>query len=401
LSTITYESKQNRANEQYNKCSSSASTNHINNNYDYQSNYYASLQRREMRKNIRKHQSEKYNVYAVFTFIFCLLFLKIFLDNFNVLFANKLINQNIQAPSDMSYLYNTEYKLANGSDFLSTRFLNEINTANPLMKSPVLTQKMNNLTYRLKNLSAAYPSLETGIFIWDFNTGKYVDINADEVFPTASVIKLPVMYQLFRRIEKGFIGLDDKISMENYEIAEGSGFLQYSPPGRVLSYKQLATLMIQESDNTATNMILTSLGGMNELNREIKRWGLKSTSLSNWLPDLTGTNVSSPRDLSTILYNIDNEDLLSLKSRAEIINIMSHVRNRYLIQAGIPDNASFIHKTGDIGTMLGDAGIVELPDGRKYIISIMVKRPWNSFQAKQFIVDASKTVYNSYMARNQ
>ena len=60
----------------------------------------------------------------------------------------------------------------------------------------------------------------------------------------------------------------------------------------------------------------------------------------------------------------------------------------------------FIHKTGDIGHMLGDGGIVMLPDGRKYIVVIMVKRPWNSYTAKQFIIDASKTIYNSYAFRD-
>jgi len=50
--------------------------------------------------------------------------------------------------------------------------------------------------------------------------------------------------------------------------------------------------------------------------------------------------------------------------------------------------------------MLGDAGIVILPDGRKYIIVIMVKRQWNSYAAKQFIIDASKVTYNSYVSND-
>jgi len=368
----------------------------INNNY-----YRTSVQRREMRKNIRKHQSEKLNYYALFAFLFCLIIFKIFIDNFDTLFLNKLKNQNIKAPTNISFMNQAEYALANGGDFIDTKLLDDVNTENPLMKSPVLTEKMYGLTYRLKNLAAQYPQLKTGIFIWDFNTGKYVDINGDESFATASIIKIPIMYQLFMRAEKGLISLDKKISLENYQLAEGSGYLQYSKPGKMLTYKQLLNLMIQESDNTATNMILSSIGGMNELNREIKRWGLKSTSLSNWLPDLNGTNISTPKEMGTMLYNIENADILSIKSRAEIINVMSHVRNRFLIQAGLPDNVSFIHKTGDIGTMLGDAGTVELPNGRKYIIVIMVERPWNSFTAKQFIIDASKTVYNSYITQTQ
>ena len=361
----------------------------------------SSLQRSEMRKNIKKQQSERIRFLVIFFVVFSMVLPKIFIENYNNLFFNKWANQNIQIPKDISYLNQAESAIANNGDFLDTKFLDEINTKNSLMKTPVFNGKMYNLTNRLKYLSAGYPQLNAGIFVWDYNTGRYVDINGDGVFPTASIIKLPVMFQLFRRAEKGLINLNDKISLTDYYVSGGSGYLQYSPIGTRRTYRQLASLMIQESDNTATNMLLSSVGGMNELDREIKRWGLKVTSLSNWLPDLDGTNVSTPKELGTLLYNIGNTNLLSLKTRVEIVDIMSHVRNNRLIQAGLGADAGFIHKTGDIGRMLGDAGVVALPDGRKYIIVIMVKRPWNSFAAKEFIINASKITYDSYMRQNQ
>ena len=360
-----------------------------------------SLQRIKMRKNIKMQQAARIRFLVVFFTIFIVLMPKIFIESCNNLFLNKLANKNIQIPKDISFINQAEYAIANNGYFLDTKFIDDVNTENPLMNAPILKRKMYNLTNQLKSLSTAYPELETGIFIWDYNTGRYVDINGDKVFPTASIIKLPVMFQVFRRAEKGLINLNDKISLTDYYVSGGSGSLQYSPLGTKLTYRHLANLMIQESDNTATNMLLSSVGGMNEVDREIKRWGLKTTSLSNWLPDLEGTNISTPKEMGTILYNIGNTNLLSIKSRAEIIEIMSHVKNNRLIQAGLPAGAGFIHKTGDIGTMLGDAGVVALPDGRKYIISIMVKRPWNSFAGKEFIINASKIVYNSYIMQNQ
>jgi len=359
-----------------------------------------SLQRANMRKNIKKQQAARIRFLIMFFIVFSIIMPKIFIENYNNLFFNKLANQNIQIPKDISFLNQAEYAIANNGDFLDTKFIDEVNTKNSLMKAPALNWKMYKLTNQLKYLAAAYPQLNAGIFVWDYNTGGYVDINGDGVFPTASIIKLPVLFQVFRRAEKGLINLNDKISLTNYYITGGSGALQYSPLGRKLTYRQLASLMIQESDNTATNMLLSSVGGMNELDREIKSWGLKTTSLSNWLPDLDGTNVSTPKEMGTLLYNIGNTNLLSIKTRAEIVDIMSHVRNRNLIQAGLPADVGFIHKTGDIGTMLGDAGVVALPDGRKYVIVIMVKRPWNSFAAKEFIIEASKITYNSYLTQN-
>ena len=109
---------------------------------------------------------------------------------------------------------------------------------------------------------------------------------------------------------------------------------------------------------------------------------------------MAGTNLIAARDIATMLYNIDNSSFLSLRSREHIIDYMSHVKNNRLIQAGLPSNAIFIHKTGDIGKMVGDAGIVWTPEGKKYIVVMLVKRPHNSPLAKEFIVKASTMIYN-------
>ena len=76
---------------------------------------------------------------------------------------------------------------------------------------------------------------------------------------------------------------------------------------------------------------------------------------------------------------------------------MSHVKNDRLIPQGLGKGATFLHKTGDIGTMLGDAGIVFMPNGRKYIVVIMANRPYNSPKGKDFIQQASKIIY-TYMS---
>ena len=99
--------------------------------------------------------------------------------------------------------------------------------------------------------------------------------------------------------------------------------------------------------------------------------------------------------MAEILYNIDeNENLLTEKSRTKIFSYMGHVKNDRLIKAGLGQGAVFLHKTGDIGTMLGDAGIVIAPNGRKYIVVILANRPHNDVAGKDFIVKASEIIYN-------
>ncbi len=255
--------------------------------------------------------------------------------------------------------------------------------------------EMPILKSELSSLIGLYPKIKPSIFVYDYKTGNYVDINADEVFPTASIIKIPVLIDLFKSVEQGSVSLNDKIALTEYYRTEGSGNIQFKAANSIWSIDSLARLMITESDNSATNMLMSKIGGMHGVNQSIRDWGIKNTEIQTWLPDLSGNNHSTARELSRMLYNIDkNDKFLNQYSKAKILNYMSHVHNDRLIQAGLGDGAKFYHKTGDIGTMLGDAGIVITANKHKYIVVILAKRPHNSIAGKEFIVKASEIIYN-------
>jgi beta-lactamase class A len=252
---------------------------------------------------------------------------------------------------------------------------------------PVLKQK-------LLELATLFPTIKPALYVWDYETGNYVDINADKLYPAASIIKVPVLVDVFRSIEEGQFSLTDKIPITEYYRTEGSGFLQFKGD-RAYKIDDLARMMITHSDNSATNMLISKVGSMTDVNQSIRDWGLTGTHLSAWLPDLEGNNKTTAKDMAEILYNIDeNEDLLTEESRTKIFSYMGHVKNDRLIKAGLGQGAVFLHKTGDIGTMLGDAGIVIAPNGRKYIVVILANRPHNDVAGKDFIVKASEVIYN-------
>lgn len=257
------------------------------------------------------------------------------------------------------------------------------------------TSEMGGLKKQLLNLMAQYPSIKPAIYVWEYDKGQYIDINADKIYPAASIIKLPILVRMFKSIEANqFTNYDEMKMIEQYR-SSGSGNLQYSQAGRSYTMDYLAKIMIQDSDNTSTNMIMAKLGGMDDINIGLRDWGISTTYVRTWLPDLNGTNKTTAADIAKILYNLDNPGFLNINSRESIIDYMSHVKNDRLIQAGISDNALFIHKTGDIGTMLGDAGIVFAPNGKKYIVVILANRPYNSPQGKDFIVKASGLIYKA------
>lgn len=282
--------------------------------------------------------------------------------------------------------------------FMNQRFLSSARVKKPEMTTLYTTQKMPVLEAKLKKLMAAYPTIKPAVFVWDYDSGKYVDINASEIYATASIIKIPVLIDLFKSIEANQLTIYDTMELTPYYQAEGSGHLQHRPVGETYTIDQLARVMIQESDNTATNMLISSVGSMTDVNSAIRRWGLKQTRINNWLPDIQGTNFSTAKDLATMLYNLDNPGFLNINSREYIIDYMSHVENNRLIQAGLDPKALFIHKTGDIGKMLGDAGIVFTPSGKKYICVILANRPYNSPLGKDFIQKSSKTIYSSMVS---
>lgn len=268
----------------------------------------------------------------------------------------------------------------------------------PLMEPLVENARMVGIENGIKNLMTAYPAIHPSVYVWDYDTGHYADINASELFSAASIIKIPVLLQLFRSVDLNQVSLYDEMTLTEYYRSEGSGGLQFKAANSKYSLDTLARVMITDSDNTATNMIMSKIGSMTDVNQGIRDWGLKQTHVKTWLPDLQGTNHTTARDLGVMLYNIENPKFLSMSSRERIFDYMGHVKNNRLIQAGLGPGASFLHKTGDIGKMLGDAGIVYTPNGKKYIVVILANRPYNSPAGKDFIVRASEIIYN-YMVK--
>ena len=318
------------------------------------------------------------------------------ITNSNNYFANK--NSTKTPAVRISDILTPTANYIENEYFLGTRLF--VKNQNSKLKNEMadlyLTDVMYDLKLKLKNLEKNYPTLTPSVFVWDFNSGNYVDINASSPYPAASIIKIPVLISLFKSNENGSVHLYEDMQLTNYYRSSGSGHLQYFGEGATYTVDNLAKLMMQDSDNTATNMIMAKIGSMTSINADLRKWKLNDTYIDNWLPDLKGTNVTSSRDIAKILCNLDNPSFLNVNSRGYIYDYMSHIKNNSLIPQGMPEGTPFVHKTGDIGTMLGDAGIVHLPDGRRYVVVILVKRPHNSPSAASYIRQASSIIYDHF-----
>ncbi|MBO3461941.1 serine hydrolase [Aetokthonos hydrillicola Thurmond2011] len=256
-----------------------------------------------------------------------------------------------------------------------------------------LSQENGDLKAAFQKLAANEPNLTPGILWVDLENGSYVDVNASSSFPAASTIKLPILVALFQDVDAGKINLDETMTLQKQMIAGGSGDLQYKRVGTKFTILELATKMITVSDNTAANMLMSRLGGIEELNQRIQSWGLTATAIHNQLPDLQGTNTTSPKDLASLIGMVTKGNLVSQSSRDRTLDIMRRTVRNNLLPAGLGSGVTVAHKTGDIGTMLADTGLVELPNGKRYIISVMVQRPNNDNRAERLISSISRAAY--------
>ena len=301
---------------------------------------------------------------------------------------------------DYNAFINPTLSYSSNYTFMNERLPLEAKTGKKAKMTPIkYGENLTDLENKLNTLGKNYTSLKPSVFVWSIDNYGYASINSKDTYSCASIIKLPILIQLYKSVEAEQFGINDIMTLTEYYRSSGSGNMQYSQAGNKYSLYQLATLMIQDSDNTATNMLISKVGSMNDINAALKNWGIKHTSVRTWLPDLTGNNYTTAEDLAQMLYNItdDNNSFLNVNSQSDIINIMGKVKNVSLIKSGLPEGVDFIHKTGDIGSMLGDAGVVYMPSGQRYIVVIMVQRPNNDCSAKLYIQQASRIIYD-YMS---
>jgi len=260
-----------------------------------------------------------------------------------------------------------------------------------------LKTEATSLVAKLKELAATQKDLAMQMMVVDLDSGTYAQIGANQKIAAASTIKTPLLIAFLQDVDAGKIKLDEPLEISEDVIVGEAGEFQLLPVGTKKTALETATEMIVISDNTATNMIIKRLGGFAAVNQRFKSWGLNNIVLNSNLPDLEGTNTISTQDMVTLLSMIDKGKLIAPRSRDRFIDIMSRPITDTLLPQGIGANARIFHKTGDIGLAVGDAGIVDMPNGKRYAIAVMVKRPNNDQSANELIRQISRTTYDYFL----
>ncbi|WP_107666878.1 serine hydrolase [Cyanothece sp. BG0011] len=259
-----------------------------------------------------------------------------------------------------------------------------------------VSEELTALKEKIQKIDAKYPNVKPQAWFIDLDNGAYVTYNGTQPIPAASTIKIPVLVAFFQEVDKGNIHLDQMLTMTKDVMVSGSGDMQYMQENKKFPAIEVARKMIVISDNTATEMLVKQIGGKEVLNQRFKEWGMKNTEINNILPDLEGTNKTSSEDLSKLLARIERGDLISARSRDRLISIMEGTRTRTLLPQGLEKQANIAHKTGDIGTIIGDAGIIDMPTGKRYIGAVFAERAYDDIAGRHLIQEISRTVYQHF-----
>ena len=239
---------------------------------------------------------------------------------------------------------------------------------------------------------------ETGLIIKDLSTGWEIKINENKLFPSASMVKVPIMASFVLASSRGEVDLNRSIALKNRNKALGSGILKDYAPGTEFNIDDLIEVMVTHSDNTAANMLIDYLG-FARLNNYFKQLGLNNTNLSRKMMDFKKRragveNFTSARDLAYLLEEIYYNKLVSREFSQRCLGILKRQKIRDRIPAKLPFNTPIAHKTGLERGVCHDAGIVFTPGG-DFIVCVLTKHDYKiSRPAKKFISNIARDVYN-------
>ncbi len=207
------------------------------------------------------------------------------------------------------------------------------------------------------------------IYAKNLITGRTIQYREHETMPSASLIKVPIMAEIFRRVEEEHLNLDDTLVMRQEDQVPGSGVLMDLTPGLTLSIRDLTTLMITISDNTATNLLI-DFAGVDAVNALIRRLGLHHTVLERRLERIPvirdQVNRTTAYDMSRLMELLATGQLISVDVSRRMIDILSRCQGPVSIAPPVPDTPfvgglpamKIAHKTGSLDRARHDSGVI-------------------------------------------
>ena len=262
--------------------------------------------------------------------------------------------------------------------------------------SSIAAELRSQLERRVHDIAAHVDGV-VGYEVLDLTSNERFGQLERAVFPTASTIKLAIVYELFKQADEGRVKLDDRITLDRAKAVGGSGVLA-AMGTPTLSIRDYAALMVMLSDNTATN-VLIDLVGAGSVTQRMAGLGLGATKLRRRMMDLEAArrgdeNVSTPAEVVRLLQILHTGNGLTPASRDQALDLLKKTKISRL-RAGLPPGVEAADKPGELEGVRVDAGIV-FAKNRPYALCVTTTYLKSEEEGEHAIVDISRAVYEYF-----
>jgi|SRR5215831_10342133 len=213
-----------------------------------------------------------------------------------------------------------------------------------------------------------------GVDIVDLTDGRAYQLHANDVFPQASSIKITVLAELYRQAQQGKLKLTDLYTVNAVDLVQDSDIMNGLTPGVTkITLRDLATMMVAVSDNSATNVLIDRVG-MDNVNAFLDSLSLTRTRLRRKMMDLNAAaegreNVSTPAEMASLLEAIYRGKVLNKEMTADFFKVLATHKDSW-IPRDLPDDLKIANKPGALEGVRNDSGVIFV-EKRPYILCVM------------------------------
>ena len=271
---------------------------------------------------------------------------------------------------------------------------------------PAQAQKVNKkLQHALETLTTGFKG-DVGIYVKDLHTGKFASINADSIFPTASMVKVPILIGIMDKLNKGELKYHQELTYKDSLLYAGSDLLASLKNNEKVELSKVIMLMLTTSDNTASLWLQSLSGTGTRINQILDSIGYTATRVNSRTPgreagrDKFGWGQTSPKEIATMFEALANRNLLDTASSEKMLRLLG--RNYWDEEAlsQIPPDVFVASKNGAVNASRSEVVYVSGKNAR-YVFCICTKNnkdtSWGSQnEAWELARKVSKLLWETY-----
>jgi beta-lactamase class A len=271
---------------------------------------------------------------------------------------------------------------------------------------PAQAQKVNKkLQHQVQDMTAGFKG-DVGIYVKDLHTGKTVSINADSIFPTASMVKVPILIGIIDKLNKGELKYHQELTYKDSLFYAGSDLLASLKHNEKVELSKVIMLMLTTSDNTASLWLQSLAGTGTRINQILDSIGYTATRVNSRTPgreagrDKFGWGQTSPKEMATMFEALANRNLLDTASSEKMLRLLG--RNYWDEEAlsQIPPDVFVASKNGAVNASRSEVMYVSGKNAR-YVFCICTKNnkdtSWGSQnEAWELARKVSKLLWETY-----